>query len=82
MSLAACKHPSGLSPTRLQLLTPPASNRCPRVKHKQEVQSLRSELAKLQSESKMGIKGKETAQKDVDALKKKVGRRIRCRWFP
>mgnify|MGYP001810774745 CR=1 FL=1 len=51
-----------------------------RVKHKQEMQALRTELSKLQSESKSGMKGKETAQKEVDALKKKVGVLDTCRY--
>jgi hypothetical protein len=43
-----------------------------RVKHKQEMQALRAELAKAQSESKSGTKVKETAQKEVEGLRKKV----------
>lgn len=40
-----------------------------RQRSKQEIANLKSELQKLQQESKAGAKGKDLAQKDVDALK-------------
>lgn len=40
-----------------------------RAKHKQEMATVKSELQKLQLESKTGQKGKDLAQKELDGLK-------------
>ena len=44
--------------------------------------ALRAELAKLQTESKSGLKGRETAQKDVEALKKKFMKKGKAKAKP
>ncbi|KXZ43594.1 hypothetical protein GPECTOR_86g388 [Gonium pectorale] len=43
-----------------------------RLRHKQEAANLKAELQKLQLESKTGAKGKDLAQKELDALKKRL----------
>ncbi len=48
-----------------------------RLKHKQEVSSLKSELQKLQLETKTGAKTKEMASKELDTLRWEGGRK-RC----
>lgn len=45
------------------------------MKHKQELQALRAELSKAATESKSGARVKETAQKEVEGLRKKARRR-------
>jgi len=53
--------------------SPPTAALQTRVKHKQELQALRAELSKVQLESKSGARVKETAQKEVEGLRKKAG---------
>ncbi|GIL81779.1 hypothetical protein Vretifemale_10778 [Volvox reticuliferus] len=43
-----------------------------RLRNKQEIANLKSELQKLQLESKNGAKGKDLAQKELEALKKRL----------
>ncbi|GLC74969.1 hypothetical protein PLESTF_001578200 [Pleodorina starrii] len=43
-----------------------------RLRSKQEIATLKAELQKLQLESKSGAKGKDLAQKEIDALKKRL----------
>lgn len=42
------------------------------MKHKQELAAVRSEMQKLVQESKSGLKGKDAAEKELEAAKKKL----------
>jgi hypothetical protein len=42
------------------------------VKHKQELAALKQEMSKLQTDSRMGQKTKDMAEKEIEGLKKKL----------
>ncbi len=49
--------------------TDDTSGHLPRAKHKVETAALRAELVKAQGEGKAGLKGKDAAQKEIEALR-------------